>query len=80
LETPNVMRRNQSASQLSNFAESAMAVNRVVLQHFSMMKHHSGDSESSDCGSSSSLFGLSPPSESELIQRRIRSSITLICN
>lgn len=31
-----VFRRNNSARELSAFAESAMAVNRVVLQHFSL--------------------------------------------
>ncbi|KAG7214168.1 hypothetical protein KM043_001517 [Ampulex compressa] len=36
LTTPHIMRRNNSARELSAFAESAMAVNRVVLQHFSV--------------------------------------------
>ncbi|XP_055371731.1 probable myosin light chain kinase DDB_G0284661 isoform X2 [Condylostylus longicornis] len=36
LKTPGVIRRNQSARELSRFAESAMAVKRVILQHFSM--------------------------------------------
>jgi MAP kinase interacting serine/threonine kinase len=36
LKTPGVIRRNQSARELSQFAESAMAVKRVILQHFSM--------------------------------------------
>jgi serine/threonine protein kinase len=36
LKTPGNIRRNQSALELSHFAESAMAVNRVILQHFSM--------------------------------------------
>jgi len=36
LKTPGIIRRNQSARELSNFAESAMAVKRVILQHFSM--------------------------------------------
>uniref|UniRef100_A0A1B6C9X3 non-specific serine/threonine protein kinase n=1 Tax=Clastoptera arizonana TaxID=38151 RepID=A0A1B6C9X3_9HEMI len=73
LTTPHVIRRNNSARELSAFAESAMAVNRVVLQHFSM----TGDSVV-DCylnveedGKRSLPFGLSPPSESRLIQRRI---------
>ncbi|WP_248804748.1 hypothetical protein, partial [Escherichia coli] len=30
------IKRNMSARNLSNFAESAMAVNRVIQQHFSM--------------------------------------------
>jgi serine/threonine protein kinase len=36
LKTAGNIRRNQSALELSHFAESAMAVNRVILQHFSM--------------------------------------------
>lgn len=36
LKTPVIIRRNQSARELSHFAESAMAVKRVILQHFSM--------------------------------------------
>uniref|UniRef100_A0A182SBJ3 Protein kinase domain-containing protein n=1 Tax=Anopheles maculatus TaxID=74869 RepID=A0A182SBJ3_9DIPT len=36
LKTPGVIRRNQSALELSHFAESAMAVKRVIMQHFSM--------------------------------------------
>ncbi|KAH8382208.1 hypothetical protein KR009_002350 [Drosophila setifemur] len=37
LQTPaNIRRNHQSAREISQFAESAMAVKRVVLQHFSM--------------------------------------------
>ncbi|XP_023302615.2 homeobox protein 2 [Lucilia cuprina] len=36
LRTPGNIRRNQSAREISQFAESAMAVKRVILQHFSM--------------------------------------------
>lgn len=36
LKTSGVIRRNQSALELSHFAESAMAVKRVIMQHFSM--------------------------------------------
>ncbi|KAH8272117.1 hypothetical protein KR026_011875, partial [Drosophila bipectinata] len=37
LQTPaNIRRNHQSAREISKFAESAMAVKRVVLQHFSM--------------------------------------------
>ena len=36
LVTPSIIRRNNSARELSAFAESAMAANRVVLQHFSV--------------------------------------------
>lgn len=134
-------RRNNSARELSAFAESAMAVNRVVLQHFSVnleellenreprlstsstdddnhpyghlsdsssersdgkrCGHHSScefDRHGSTCSVQSScefgaiktararassisdnnnLIGLSPPSESRLMQRRIKARASL---
>jgi len=88
LVTPQNIKRNNSARELSAFAESAMAVNRVVLQHMSINLEH--DAEEEDCNkenyetnnnNNSKLaekrkappaFGLSPPSESKLIQRRQR--------
>lgn len=42
LKTPGIIRSNQSARKLSQFAESAMAVNRVILQHFSMQLNYLG--------------------------------------
>ncbi|XP_076028609.1 MAP kinase-interacting serine/threonine-protein kinase 2-like isoform X1 [Oratosquilla oratoria] len=70
LETPSVIRKNHSAQQLSLFAESCMALNRVLLQHFSM--NHDMDMEHRERGADPP-FGLSPPSESRLAQRRLRS-------
>lgn len=67
LVTPQVIRRNQSARELSSFAESAMSANRVILQHFSICKP-SGERESWPASS----MRLSPPSESLLVQRRQR--------
>lgn len=147
LTTPHNIRRNNSARELSTFAESAMAVNRVVLQHFSVNLeeltenreprlstsstdednhpyghmsdssselsehsklcaiHSSGEFEANarqDCcsirssidlsdpktigknrliGKDSSLhqlFGLSPPSESRLMQRRLKARSDLL--
>jgi len=52
--------RNNSALALSQFAESAAAVNRVVVQHCRSQL---------DCHSSS-FAGLSPPADSYLLQRR----------
>merc|ERR1711935_692269 len=118
LVTPQNIKRNNSARELSAFAESAMAVNRVVLQHMSinMMDEEALDEilkaesevevdnkeniDSSSAGSATASalsqtgnslengkfesklaekrkaqlppFGLSPPSESKLIQRRSR--------
>merc|ERR1712200_119268 len=61
LETPDRIRKNNSARALSQFAESAAAVNRVVQQHCR--------SQTESC-QSMSFAGLSPPSESYLLQRR----------
>lgn len=57
--------RNDSLKKLSTFAESAMSVNRVIVQHFSM--NLIGPPPPKD-----SIYGLSPPSESSLMQRRQR--------
>ncbi|XP_051166152.1 MAP kinase-interacting serine/threonine-protein kinase 1-like isoform X2 [Leptopilina boulardi] len=146
LITPHIIRRNNSARELSAFAESAMAVNRVVFQHFSVnleellenreprlstsstdddnhpyghmsdssselsehskngATHSSCEFESNSRHRSSSvrssidlsdskiigknrliekdplknLFGLSPPSESLLMQRRLKARSTLL--
>lgn len=80
-----------SARNLSNFAESAMAVNRVIAQHFSMnysyMERPAGAlRHSKSChptarrcapGGAHLLeeetpLGLSPPTESELMRRRLQ--------
>merc|ERR1711887_185682 len=64
LTTPAKIRKNNSVKELSMFAESAAAVNRVVLQHMSIniWPEMKKDTES--------VAGLSPPSESRLLQRR----------
>jgi len=129
LVTPQNIKRNNSARELSAFAESAMAVNRVVLQHMSInmmdedalealeelmraeseVEANKENIKSSSCSAGSATavassaatgsgpenclvsagkgscnklaekrkaqlppFGLSPPSESKLIQRRSR--------
>lgn len=77
-----------SARNLSNFAESAMAVNRVIAQHFSMnysyMERPAGALRHSKschptawrCGAGlpeeESPLGLSPPTDSELMRRRLQ--------
>lgn len=91
LYTPHIIRRNNSARDLSAFAESAMAVNRVVLQHFSMNmdlvpreEYHPNKASckaaaAADSLDSGHMFGLSPPSESRLLQRRLQAnSVPLI--
>ena len=92
--------RNNSARELSAFAESAIAVNRVVIQHMSinLTEEHPDDtdpeSNKENCNNTTTEviitdstvasnklaekrkappFGLSPPSESKLIQRRKQS-------
>ncbi|KAJ9592088.1 hypothetical protein L9F63_001374, partial [Diploptera punctata] len=95
LVTPHNIRRNNSARELSAFAESAMAVNRVVLQHFSMnldlgslptqsmLESSPGVLEpglNNGAGEGTTIFGLSPPSESRLIQRRKAQSLTKKCD
>merc|ERR1711962_1198775 len=62
LETPGRIRKNNSARALSQFAESAAAVNRVVQQHCR--------AQTETCNQSMSFAGLSPPADSYLLQRR----------
>merc|ERR1712079_385721 len=62
LETPGRIRKNNSARALSQFAESAAAVNRVVQQHCR--------TQTETCNQSMSFAGLSPPADSYLLQRR----------
>lgn len=73
-----------SARNLSNFAESAMAVNRVIQQHFSMRYSYLEPAAplraSKSCQPGGPPLGLSPPGEpplglsppgdSELLRRR----------
>merc|ERR1711881_495918 len=86
LVTPQNIKRNNSARELSAFAESAMAVNRVVLQHKSINNEVASKTNPTTGGAKKEIqsknndqaavqtanppFGLSPPSESKLIQRR----------
>ena len=63
LFNPLLFLRNNTSKELSLFAESAAAVNRVVLQHMSInvgMWEVEGEE----------VAGLSPPSEARLLQRR----------
>ncbi|KAL3268756.1 hypothetical protein HHI36_007858, partial [Cryptolaemus montrouzieri] len=76
LTTPAVIKKNNSARELSQFAESAMAVNRVVQQHFSMnldyLERPNVYRRTDSIPCSARVLGLSPPSESNLMQRRMR--------
>jgi len=67
LETATKINRNNSAKSLSQFAESAAAVNRVVVQH-GVIAEAAVDPYEADPPPSS--LGLSPPSESRLLKRR----------
>merc|ERR1719210_1958422 len=92
LVTPQNIKRNNSARELFAFAVSAMAVNRVVLQHMSINMeeaHPEEDKENDEPESNNNTtktaekrkapppFGLSPPSESKLLQRRTKQSQSL---
>merc|ERR1712055_855662 len=69
LTTPAKIRKNNSVKELSMFAESAAAVNRVVLQHMSInIWPQGGDTTAEDL--QCNVAGLSPPSESRMLQRR----------
>lgn len=48
LETPDFIKRNNAVNGLSQFAESCMAVKRVVLQHFSLNCDYHPDSKPDD--------------------------------
>ena len=61
--------RNNSAKELSQFAESACAVNRVLLQH-NISCTWPLHTESTGAAVACSVKGLSPPSESRLLRRR----------
>jgi MAP kinase interacting serine/threonine kinase len=61
LSTPAKIRKDNSARQLSLACESVAAVNRVVLQHMSI---NILDTVTDN------LVGLSPPSDSMMMQRR----------
>ena len=79
LETPGRIRKNDSARALSQFAESAAAVNRVVQQH---CRSHADHCQSMSVAGNVSntqhqpfpltplYSGLSPPADSYLLQRR----------
>lgn len=71
LDTPHIIRRNNSARDLSQFTESAIAMKRMIQQHmaFSMDERPQRDENVTR----SPPFGLSPPSESKLAQRRLKS-------
>lgn len=92
LHTPHNIKRNMSARNLSDFAESAMAVNRVIQQHFSMNYSYMDRGEdvgggggvsgglrgtksfqpNGRCADECCPLGLSPPSDSELMRRRLQ--------
>merc|ERR1712215_561037 len=71
LTTPAKIRKNNSVKELSLFAESAAAVNRVVLQHMSINIWPVGGDTTAESGDMQcNVAGLSPPSESRMLQRR----------
>ncbi|XP_047020164.1 MAP kinase-interacting serine/threonine-protein kinase 1-like isoform X1 [Helicoverpa zea] len=86
LQTSLNIKRNMSARNLSNFAESAMAVNRVIQQHFSMNYSYMEPERARALRGSKSQqpapllecpLGLSPPADSELLRRRLADATLL---
>jgi len=67
LVTPSKLRKNKSARGLSEFAESASSLNRILLQH-----NLSSRAEQAVEPDEDSNIGLSPPSESSILQRRVK--------
>merc|ERR1711941_200681 len=63
LVTPAKIRKDNSAKQLSLACESVSVVNRVVLQHMSINIMDTNTI-------TDNLVGLSPPSDSMMMQRR----------
>jgi len=72
LTTPATIRSNNNAKQLSRAADSALQVNRVVLQHLSvnLWDYVPGGGSATNPPDLQQGLGLSPPSESKLLQRR----------
>ncbi|XP_071954099.1 MAP kinase-interacting serine/threonine-protein kinase 1-like isoform X1 [Antedon mediterranea] len=81
LLTPSIMKRNNSAKDLSQFAADAVAVNRMVSQYENytslpaIVDERSGADDSPETGQSSAsgknfCIRLSPPGSSSLAQRR----------
>jgi len=75
LTTPHVIRSNRSVKDLSLYAQSAMALNRAMLHHLSMdvgrMHDEASSSEAESDAEGAVMFGLSPPLESSMMQRRL---------
>lgn len=69
LDTPSIIRRNNSARNLSAFTESALAVKRMIQHLAYSMEERPQRKEDPP----KPVFGLSPPSESKLAQRRMKS-------
>ncbi|KFM56647.1 MAP kinase-interacting serine/threonine-protein kinase 2, partial [Stegodyphus mimosarum] len=80
LQTPRVIRRNNSARDLAAFAENANAMKRLYLRQLShsvgyspplsFQEEDNTPGDSSSTGSSVHHFSLSPLSDSSLYQRR----------
>lgn len=73
LDTPRILMRNNSAKDLSAFAENAIAVKRMIQTHLSITEER--ESESSD--DTPPVFGLSPPSQSKIAMRRAKRQLEL---
>jgi len=82
LETPQIMRRNDSVKEVSTFAGSAMACSRLMRHHLPLNEDEdeiecstvdvSNRTEETIASTAKTTFGLSPPSMSKLAQRRLQ--------
>jgi len=87
LETPSVMRRNNSANHLAAFASDANAMKRLVSHHMTLSEElipqlvKAGEETPPPSSPEPVIpFGLTPPGESSLARRRRLKSVSLGSN
>uniref|UniRef100_H3ATW8 MAPK interacting serine/threonine kinase 2 n=1 Tax=Latimeria chalumnae TaxID=7897 RepID=H3ATW8_LATCH len=73
LPTPSILQRNSSAKDLTTFAAEAIAMNRQLTQQEETQE---GENQPIVIKATSCSIRLSPPSESKLAKRRLKTSMT----
>ncbi|XP_011370987.2 MAP kinase-interacting serine/threonine-protein kinase 2 [Pteropus vampyrus] len=76
LPTPMVLQRNSCAKDLTSFAAEAIAMNRQLAQREEDALEEAGQGQPVVIRAASRCLRLSPPSQSELAQRRQRASLS----
>ncbi|XP_036090071.1 MAP kinase-interacting serine/threonine-protein kinase 2 isoform X2 [Rousettus aegyptiacus] len=76
LPTPMVLQRNSCAKDLTSFAAEAIAMNRQLAQREEGALGEAGQGQPVVIRATSRCLRLSPPSQSELAQRRQRASLS----